>query len=207
MKTLKTAILAATLTTLTMGAASVAVAEVSASATLSSSYLWRGHDLGNGDAALSADVVYSEGGFSGGLWLSSGDASSTEYDLFVGYGGSVGEISYSIGYATYSYPKAASNNNPGELAEYSYSVGYGPASVTIMDDVDSSYTYTAYGYDAGDFSFTYGAHDGGADDLSHLDVSYAVNDSLSITMSTVLDSNDTSDDAETTFVASYSLPF
>ncbi|MCS5588302.1 MAG: histidine kinase [Porticoccaceae bacterium] len=204
MKTLKIAIIAATLT---LGAAPAAIAEVAASATLSSSYLWRGHDLGNGDAALSADVVYSSGGFSGGLWLSSGDASSTEYDLFLGYGGSVGDISYSVGYATYSYPKGTANTKPGDLAEYSYSVGYGPASVTIFDDVDSSYTYTAYGYDAGDFGFTYGEHDGGSDNLSHLDVSYAVNDSLSITMSTVLDSDDTSDDAETTFVASYSLPF
>ena len=131
----------------------------------------------------------------------------TEYDLFLGYGGSLGEISYNIGYATYSYPTADTNNNPGDLAEYIYSVGYGPASVTIYDDVDSGYTYTAYGLDAGDFSFTYGAHDGGADDQSNFDVSYSVNDSLSLTMSTVLDSDDTSDDAETTFVASYTLPF
>lgn len=208
MKTLKTAIVAATLSTAAIGVAPVAMAEVSASATLSTSYLWRGYDLGQGDAALSADVVYSEGGFYGGLWLSSGDAAAgTEYDLFLGYGGSVGDVTYNVGYATYSYPTADTNNNPGDLAEYIYSVGYGPASVTIYDDVDSGYTYTAYGLDAGDFSFTYGAHDGGADDQSNFDVSYSVNDSLSLTMSTVLDSDDTSDDAETTFVASYTLPF
>jgi len=205
MKTLKIAIIAATLT---LGAAPAAIAEVAASASVSTSYLWRGYDLGQGTPALAADVVYSSGGFYSGLWLSSGDATAgTEYDLFLGYGGSVGDISYDIGYATYSYPTAATNTKPGDLAEYIYSVGYGPASLTIFDDVDTSYTYTTYGYEAGDFSFTYGEHDGGADNQSNLDVSYAVNDSLSLTMSTVLDSDDTSDDAETTFVASYSLPF
>ena len=98
MKTLKTAIVAATLSTAAIGVAPVAMAEVSASATLSTSYLWRGYDLGQGDAALSADVVYSEGGFYGGLWLSSGDAAAgTEYDLFLGYGGSVGDVTYNVG--------------------------------------------------------------------------------------------------------------
>jgi len=281
MKTLKTAILAATLSTAAIGVAPVAMADVSASATVSTSYLWRGYDLGSGTPAFSADLVYShESGFYGGLWISSGDrdlvtastgttstststststtvatniaevvddpattevdetaaavdaidnintvtatdtttgststttvsaTDGTEYDLFIGYAGSVGEVTYDIGYATYSYPTAGSTHDqPGSLAEYIYSVGYGPASVTVFDDTKSSYTYTAVGYDAGDFSFTYGEHDGGADNQSNLDISYAVNDSLSLTMSTVLDSDDTSDDAETTFVASYSLAF
>ena len=274
MKTLKIAIIAATLT---LGAAPAAIAEVAASATVSSSYLWRGYDLGSGTPAFSADLVYShESGFYGGLWLSSGDrnltsstgttstststtvateivgvdavaddpattedetvaaveavaaidnintvtttdststttagaGSGTEYDLFIGYAGSAGAFTYDIGYATYSYPTASSEHDqPGSLAEYIYSVGYGPASVTIFDDVDSDYRYTTLGYEAGDFSFTYGEHDGGQDNQSNLDVGYSFNDSLSFTMSTVLESDDTSDDTETTFVASYSLAF
>ena len=59
MKTLKTAIVAATLSTAAIGVAPVTMAEVSASATISSSYLWRGYDNGSGVPAFSADLVYS----------------------------------------------------------------------------------------------------------------------------------------------------
>jgi uncharacterized protein (TIGR02001 family) len=213
MKTLKTAIVAATLSTAAIGVAPVAMADVEASATLSSSYLWRGQDLGKGDAALSADLVYSEGGFYGGLWLSSGDATAgTEFDYFAGYGGSVGSISYDIGFATYAYP--TTDVDPGELSEVIISLGAGPVSVTLFDNVAgaSGYTYTTVGYEAGDFAFTYGDDE----NYAHFDVSYAVNDSLSFTMSTIVDEGEkTNEDgtvvpaqtADTTFVASYSLPF
>ena len=59
----KTMLTAAAVSTMAIGVAPAAVAEVAASATISSSYLWRGFDLGSGTPALSADLVYSEGGF------------------------------------------------------------------------------------------------------------------------------------------------
>jgi len=89
----KTLIAAAAASTLSFAVAPAAVAEVSASASISSSYLWRGYDLGQGDAALAADIVYSSNGFTAGMWVSSGDVNmGTEYDFFAGYGGSVGEF-------------------------------------------------------------------------------------------------------------------
>ena len=195
MKTLKTAIVAATLSTAAIGVAPVAMADVEASATLASSYLWRGQDLGNGDAALAVDVSGSTGALSYGLWVSSGDSTNgTEYDLYASYGGSVGEIGYSIGYASYNYP--AKGTSFDENAEYIYGLSYGPASVTIFDATEGDYQYTVVGYDAGAFSFAYGDNE----TTTHFDVSYAVNDSLTLTVSEP-------EDADTIVVASYSLPF
>lgn len=202
----KTLIAAAAASTLSFAVAPAAVAEVSASASISSSYLWRGYDLGQGDAALAADIVYSANGFTAGMWVSSGDAAmGTEYDFFAGYGGSVGEFSYSFSYFTYMYPSADTNNKAGELQEYVYSVGYGPVALTVYDDIDSNYSYTTLGYDVGSFSLMYGAHDNGANNQENFDVTYSYNDSLSFTYSTPFGSD--VEEAEPTFVASYSLPF
>ena len=191
----KTLIAAATLTTFGLAAAPAAVA-LDASASLATSYLWRGTELGNGDAALAVDVSDSMGALSYGLWVSSGDSDSTEYDLYASYGGSVGAVGYSVGYAKYEY----SANGESQLSDYIYGLSYGPVSVTIYDDTNSDYEYTVVGYEAGAYSFAYGEHENGEGDMSHFDVSYAVNDSLSLTVSD-------SDDNDTIVVASYTLPF
>jgi hypothetical protein len=189
----KTLIAAATITTLGLAAAPTALA-LDASASLATSYLWRGTELGNGDAALAIDVSGSSGALSYGLWVSSGDSNSTEYDIYASYGGSVGEVGYSIGYASYVYPSLGVGFD--DAAEYIYGLSYGPASVTIFDGVDSDYEYTVVGYEAGAFSFAYGDDES----TTHFDVSYAVNDSITLTISEP-------EDAETIVVASYSLPF
>ena len=187
----KTLIAAATITTFGLAAAPAAVS-LEASASLATSYLWRGTELGNGDAALAVDVSDSMGALSYGLWVSSGDSNSTEYDLYASYGGSIGEVGYSIGYAKYEY----SANDVSQLSEYIYGLSYGPASVTIFDDTNSDYEYTVVGYEAGAFSFAYGDDE----TSTHFDVSYAVNDSLTLTVSEP-------EDSDTIVVASYALPF
>ena len=201
----KTLIAAATLTTFGLAAAPAAVA-LDASASVATSYLWRGLDLGNGDAALAVDLSDSMGAVSYGLWVSSGDGQdgldangdlvegSTEYDIYASYGGSVGEVGYSIGYASYNYPSTGVGFD--DAAEYIYGLSYGPASVTIFDGKDSDYEYTVVGYEAGAFSFAYGDDE----TSTHFDVSYAVNDSLTLTVSEP-------EDADTIVVASYALPF
>jgi hypothetical protein len=189
----KTLIAAATLTTFGLAAAPAAVA-LDASASIATSYLWRGTELGNGDAALAVDLSGSTGAISYGLWVSSGDSTSTEYDIYASYGGSVGEIGYSIGYASYNYPSTGVGFD--DAAEYIYGLSYGPASVTVYDGKDSDYEYTVVGYDAGAFSFAYGDDE----TTTHFDVSYAVNDSLTLTVSEP-------EDADTIVVASYALPF
>ena len=190
----KTLIAAATITTFGLAAAPAAVS-LEASASIATSYLWRGTELGNGDAALAVDLSGSTGALSYGLWVSSGDATNgTEYDLYASYGGSVGEVGYSIGYASYNYPSTGVGFD--DNAEYIYGLSYGPASVTIFDGKDSDYEYTVVGYEAGAFSFAYGDDE----TSTHFDVSYAVNDSLTLTVSEP-------EDADTIVVASYALPF
>jgi hypothetical protein len=189
----KTLIAAATLTTFGLAAAPAAVA-LDASASLATSYLWRGTELGNGDAALAVDLSGSTGAISYGLWVSSGDSTSTEYDLYASYGGSVGEIGYSVGYASYNYPTTGVGFD--DNAEYIYGLSYGPASVTVYDEKGGNYEYTVVGYEAGAYSFAYGDNE----TTTHFDVSYAVNDSLTLTVSEP-------EDADTIVVASYALPF
>jgi hypothetical protein len=195
----KTLIAAATLTTFGLAAAPAAVA-LDASASVATSYLWRGLDLGAGDPALAVDLSGSTGAISYGLWVSSGDATlGTEYDIYASYGGSVGEIGYSVGYASYNYP--SSDIGFDDAAEYIYGLSYGPASVTVFDGKGSDYEYAVVGYEAGAFSFAYGDEDDGAGaERTHFDVSYAVNDSLTLTVSEP-------EDADTIVVASYALPF
>jgi hypothetical protein len=199
----KTLIAAATLTTFGLAAAPAAVA-LDASASIATSYVWRGTELGNGNAALAVDLSDSMGALSYGLWISSGDGQdgldedgdikqgSTEYDLYASYGGSVGDIGYSVGYAKYHYPAASVSQG----SEYIYGLSYGPASVTIYDNTKTDYEYTVIGYEVGAFSFAYGDDES----TTHFDVSYAVNDSLTLTVSEP-------EDAETIVAASYSLPF
>ena len=199
----KTLIAAATLTTFGLAAAPAAVA-LDASASIATSYLWRGTELGNGDAALAVDLSGSTGAISYGLWVSSGDSTmtadgtdvegSTEYDIYASYGGSVGEIGYSVGYASYNYPSLGTGFD--DAAEYIYGLSYGPASVTVYDAKGGNYEYTVVGYEAGAYSFAYGDNE----TTTHFDVSYAVNDSLTLTVSEP-------EDADTIVVASYALPF
>jgi hypothetical protein len=95
MKTFNKTLIAASLATLGMAAAPAALANVEASATVATSYLWRGLDLGSGTGSISADAVYSTGGLSAGVWVGSGDTESgTEYDLFASYGGELGALGY-----------------------------------------------------------------------------------------------------------------
>jgi hypothetical protein len=106
----------------------------------------------------------------------------------------VGEIGYSVGYASYNYPSTGIGFD--DAAEYIYGLSYGPASVTVFDGKGSDYEYTVVGYEAGAFSFAYGDDE----TTTHFDVSYAVNDSLTLTVSEP-------EDADTIVVASYALPF
>lgn len=158
-------------------AAPSAYAEVSASATVASSYHWRGFDLGSGTPAVSADLVYSNGGFYGGMWVSSGDtAAGTEYDLFAGYGGEVGGFSYDVSVISYIYPTGAfeEGEGPFDFMEAIVSLGYSNfgfflhtniagAEATDTDPryafIDGEYMYYGLTAEFGDYSFVLGQHD------------------------------------------------
>lgn len=198
--------------------ASPALAEVSASAAVSNMYLWRGIDLGDGSAAVSGDLVYSNGGAYAGLWVSSGDdALGNEYDLFAGYGGESGDFSYDISLWNYNYSDEGlsgngfdvSDDTTGELSEIIVTLGYGGISFSYYDNIagGSGYTYMTLGGSVGKFSATLGRHDSDVDsgavgngDMTHLNISYAFNDNLSFTASKVIDQDCDKDDMSVTCI-------
>jgi hypothetical protein len=240
----KTLIDATTIATFGLAAAPAALS-VEASAGLATSYLFRGAEMSSGTPVVWGDVSSSTAGVTYGAWVSSGD-SQTEYDLYLDYSGSVGDIGYSVGYVDYNYATTPDESN---LEETYVGLSYGPLSVTVYNDTGSDADYTSVSYSAGAFTFTYGdatsvvdaveaveavagsdatvtadedadgnltgtytftpavaaveaveAVAAGTSSSTHFDVSYAVNDSLTFTVSKP-------EDADAIVVASYSLPF
>lgn len=217
-KLLATAVAASTLAVSAM--APVANAEVSASVGVASTYLWRGYDLGTGTPAVSGDLNFSQGGFYTGIWGSSGDTTAgTEYDLYIGYGGEVGGFSYDVSLWSYVYPTGAGyldddstpeleETNIGDLMDAVIGVGYGPVALTYYGNVEGADDYSYVTLDATfeQFNVLVGQHSGDTDEATHLNLSYAYNDNLSFTLSTILSSNDDAADSDPKFVVSYSLP-
>jgi len=163
-----------------LAVAGAANAEISGSMGIASSYLWRGFELGSGTPAISGDLHYSNSGFYGGIWGSSGDtANGTEYDLYAGYGGSAGIFTYDVSYWTYNYPKETKRNGfaynmrPGTLSELVTSFGVGPVSAFFLyninapglnvegDPANGDYQYYGLKAKAGAFSFVLGHHNQG----------------------------------------------
>lgn len=197
--------------------------EVSASASIANMYLWRGTNLGSQGAenkanaipAVSGDLQVSASGAYAGVWTSSGDATyGQEYDIYVGYGDSVGDFSYDLSVWTYVYPDGGKSDDTfGDSTDIVLGLGFKDASFGVYKQVgdvaDNDNIYYTLGYGFDKFSATVGMFDQGADDAdyTHLDVSYAYNDNLSFTLSKIVDQEkeDTLDD-DTQVVVSYSLP-
>lgn len=194
--------------------------EVSASAAVASMYLWRGADLGGG-AAVSGDLSASMGGLYTGVWMSSGDGSfGQEYDLYVGFGGEVEDFSYDISAWSYVYPGDDATNSEGntfDLTEVIASVGFMGASFSyyfpVAGDGNDDYSYLTLGYGIDAYSVTLGMHDDPDDFLgngtlgyTHVDVSYAYNDSLAFTASKIISTEEADADDDLKLVVSYSLP-
>ncbi len=196
--------------------APAAHAEVSASVGAGNMYYWRGYDLGNGDPAVWGDINVSSNGFYAGMWASSGDATlGTEYDLYGGYGSEIGGFTYDVSLWSYSYPSAPASEGgpvaPGDLVEAVIGLGYGPVSFTYYENIegsDTDYSYMTLGAGFGDFSVTYGMHDGAGayDGYSHIDLGYAYNDNLSFTLGLVADDVDGLNNDEAKFVVGFSIP-
>lgn len=205
----------ATLSLAVAGAMSVShsanAVEVAGSVGVANMYLWRGVDLGQGDAAVSGDLNVSAAGLYGGIWGSSGDAASgTEYDLYVGYGAEFGGVSVDLSVWNYMYPsieEPSDLDDFGGLSEAVLSLGFAGFGVSVYDNIagGSGYEYytVSYSYDA--FTVLAGMHDlvGGDENMTHVDVKYAFNDNLTFTLSQQVD-GEFDDDLK--FVVSYSLP-
>ncbi len=190
----KTLIAATTIATFGLAAAPTALS-LEASASLATSYLFRGGEEGSGSAVVNADVSGEMSGIAYGLFVSSGDTDGTEHDFYASYSGTAGGIGYTVGYADYNYA-----TDTADFEETFVSLSYGPVSVTQYNNQGNDDEYTVVGYEAGAFSFAYGDNNAAGMPETHFDVSYSVNDSLTLTLSEP-------EDADTIVVASYALPF
>lgn len=199
--------------------APVANAEVSASVGVSNMYYWRGLDLGAGDPQVSGDLKFSESGFYAGVWGGSGDVvNGTEYDLYAGYGNTVGDVfKYDLSFWTYTYPSQVAVDDegnivdgplgdPGKLSEAVITLGAGPVSVTYMDNIagGTGYWYATVSATFDKFTVLYGKHESSFG--AHVDFSYAYSDRLSFKIGKVVDDLDGEVDNDVKFIASYSLP-
>ncbi|WGZ94887.1 MAG: TorF family putative porin [Candidatus Thiothrix putei] len=205
-------------------------AEVSASVGVANMYLWRGIDLGDGDAAVSGDLkIGHDSGAYAGVWGSSGDASwGTEYDLYAGWGGKVGNLDVDASLWTYAYPDGdkvdadgkSTKKDPGELVDAVISVGSGPVNVTLYEALEgddaNEYRYVTAKYTKDKYSAMYGQHmyDKGISP-GHIQLGYQYNDNLSFAVSQFVTDADTGEvfpatgkpvDDNPQFLVSYSIP-
>ena len=156
-----------------LGMSSVATAgELGASVAISNMYLFRGVDMGAGNAAVSGDLVYSDdSGLYAGVWVSSGDTritGSSEYDYFAGWAGEVGGLGIDVGVINYNYSGpdlngAATGGNrfddtTGELSEAYLLLSFGGFDLGYWDNIAgvSDYEYYTIGYTHEKYSLTYG---------------------------------------------------
>ena len=193
MKTLKklTPVAMATAMAITSMAATpgVASAEVSYGLAVSNMYFWRGLDL-SGDAQLSGNIDYDFGnGFSVGTWASSEAEGNEEVDIYASYAGKIGDFGYSIGAANYYYPQKTGTLSETDASEYILSASYKDLSLTAYINTDStasgSYKYYSLDYSIGKVGLHYGmsTEDTAANEYNDVNVSYALNDNLTWTIS------------------------
>ena len=220
MKTLSKAVAIASLLSAGVMGAQVANAEVSYSAGIATTYLWRGTDLGGAAFSAAADYSHESGAYAG-LWASSGDlAWGNEYDLYVGFAKEVGDFSFDVMAATYTYASKPEGDmgSPGENSEAIVSLGFMDASVSYTTSlISGSPSYINLGYSVAGADIAVGISDNDAgQEYTHLDISYGLTDQLSITVSKVVDQSNSAEfladpdngpvDEDAIVVMSYSLP-
>jgi len=226
MKTLSKAVAIASLLSAGVMSANMANAEVEASASIASSFLWHGQNLSGGEGVVAGSLDwYNDAGAYAGVWSGSGDTKADGYggsetDLYVGYAGEAGDLSFDIMYATYLYNQEDTdgnvNNDINDIAEVIVTLGYDAFSVSVAKNTDTDkngdYLFATLGMEAGDFAFTLGNISGSEEnyygtDYSYVDAAYAYNDAITFTFSQIVDQDvaDTYSDGGQ-FVVSYSLP-
>lgn len=221
MKKLTPVALATSMALGAMAAPSIASAEVSASAGVANFYLWRGQDISAGAPQVSGSLDYAhDSGAYAGVWASSEEA-GTETDLYAGYAGEVGGLSYDVSVWEYLYPSDNDLNGPNDsysdsdLSEFVLGLGYAGLGLTVYFGNDTGggddYEYVTLDYSFGDYTIQYGTWMfdtiDGADD-SHVTFSYAATDNFTFTMSKGIQDDAATSiyDEDVLFHVAYSLP-
>lgn len=173
-----------------------AAAEVSGSLSIANMYFWRGVNIGAPQVAGSIDYGHESGAYAG-IWASSEGAlnGEGEYDLYAGFGGEAGGLSYDISYWDYNYPDQSSL----DLEEVVVSLGMAGVTATAYigvgeighgdTAVDNESNYYTLGYSYDKYSINVGTWDAATetDNYTHVDLSYALTDNFTFTASKVVD--------------------
>lgn len=162
-KSITASLLIATLASTSMYTSSAhAVEGLSANVGLTSNYLWRGVTQTDDATAISGGIDYDSGaGFYAGTWASNvdfGDDASYELDLYLGYAGDMGDVSYDVGYIYYAYPDSAEvdGDNEYDFGELYGSLGYDAFSLSVnyvVNNDDGADALDKALYIAGDAAF------------------------------------------------------
>lgn len=189
--------------------------DVTANVGYMSEYIFRG--ISQSDSSAMAGVDVTEGGFYAGTWAADVDE-GLEVDLYAGYKGMLGDLSYGIGATGYLY----TDDFDDDYTEVNLSLGYGIFSVSAAigeyDNFDEStldYTYIAprvdyegfyglVGMFSQDFDTTY-YEAGYGNQFESIGVDYKI--SLIYTDDTVIFDTEESDSGETSLMLSVSKTF
>jgi len=212
--------LAAVLATGTMFTTVAQAASIEANVGFTTDYIWRGMTQNSGDTSFSGGVDMStDGGFYVGTWVGdiTWDGASYELDVYGGYAGEAGAMSYDVGYIQYMYPDKTTDADFGEIY---VTLGTGPVSVSYyyevdnddgsVDSGDNTYLSLDYGMDLSDdwgLSLHYGIYDIDANADEGID--------MSVTLSkgdfsfSIVETDDLAgpDDDDTRAVVSYGMAF
>ena len=189
---------------------SASFAGVTANIGVATNYLWRGSSLSNEGPAVSGGVDYAhDSGIYAGVWQSSegfveadGGNATGETDLYAGYSGEAGPVSYDVGFVSYKYLQ----DDRVDFDEIYFSVGYDFVSFFYANSSDLETDYMSLTFEYDRYSLVYGdyAYDlDSTSDYSHFDLSAALTDELSITYS----QSDITGDDDGRLVVSYGLEF
>jgi uncharacterized protein (TIGR02001 family) len=216
---------------LTLGAAvasvlmsTTAVADLSGNIGVTNNYIWRGVTQTSDEAAVSGGLDYSHGsGAYAGAWVSNisplnGESGQYELDLYAGYAGEAGDISYDVGVIKYVYPidDGGTVLVQADFAELQASVGYGPVSFYVASTFykegnppnDSDLYWSLSGdFEVGELGVgvVYGDYDfdgGSAGDYSHYALNLSKDD-----FTFAFEQNDTNTGDDMKFVVSWGKEF
>ena len=216
------AVAVACLPLMSLGFVSAAKAEVTIepSMSIASMYLWRGQDVSDLNPAISGALdIGLPSGLYVGTWMSSeGAANSYEVDLYGGWSGSAGDISYGVGLAGYYYPQTPGSVFDADIYEVILNAGFKDYGITAYinaepDDFDDYKYISLDGPIYGPLSAHVGVTITGSGDGDYTDfnISYAATENLSWTVSMatgdgVDDAGASRDKTNPLVMVSYSVP-
>ena len=165
---------------LLLSAGTVQADEWTANFAASNNYIWRGLTQSVNEAAISGGIDYAaDSGFYIGTWASNvsyaaDDVYSYEHDMYGGFAGEAGGISYDIGYLYYNYDAEAEfdfGEVYGSIGFGAFTLGLNVLANTEADEGpgqdfgfgEATYLYADYTTEVGDgieLGFHIGRHEG-----------------------------------------------